>query len=399
MHLIENFKEDLAQMRTIISESSGPSVKSWLSVLRPSVFLKLLKLAISQHISPAQVGLAVGVGVCVGMTPLFGFHLLLCILLGSAFRLNKLVMYLAANISNPVLIPLIVYAEFQLGSLISSGQFESISIEVVNRGVGSWFYQVLTGSLVLGPLVGILLGFGVYFFMIASRARENTETVYDNIRIEIFKAFRKHSRFFAGYVNGKLRFDPVYRDALAVVPKEASILDVGGGVGLFCIYHHLFHLGNPVSKKIVVDWDDERVDLGKKVSNENAWPIRYQSKNAFSDEISGHFDSILLFDVLHYQKKPQQDQLIMELFKNLNPEGVLLIREMNSKHQIKNFFTWLLEKLSIGLSFTKATEVSSRSVNEYVEILVGLGMEVDWQPCARGVFFSNYLIVARKLSS
>ena len=55
---------------------------------------------------PAREAAAIGVGVFIGCLPFYGFHLLLCWMVGSLAGLNRLKMYLAANISNPLMAPL-----------------------------------------------------------------------------------------------------------------------------------------------------------------------------------------------------------------------------------------------------------------------------------------------------
>src|SRR5258707_1855802 len=59
----------------------------------------------------AREAAAIGVGVFIGCTPFFGFHLLICWAVGSVFRLNRLQVYLAANISNPLLAPFLIFAD------------------------------------------------------------------------------------------------------------------------------------------------------------------------------------------------------------------------------------------------------------------------------------------------
>ena len=48
---------------------------------------------------------AIGVGVFIGCSPFYGFHLILCIAVSTLFRLNRLKTYLAANISIPLVAP------------------------------------------------------------------------------------------------------------------------------------------------------------------------------------------------------------------------------------------------------------------------------------------------------
>ena len=50
---------------------------------------------------------AIGVGLFIGCSPFYGFHLLLCWIVGRLLGLNRLKVYLAANVSNPIVAPLL----------------------------------------------------------------------------------------------------------------------------------------------------------------------------------------------------------------------------------------------------------------------------------------------------
>src|SRR5690348_839311 len=70
---------------------------------------------------------AVALGVFVGCQPVYGFHLLICWGLGFALRLNRLKMYLAANISNPFVAPWLLFAEVQAGAWLRRGAFHALT--------------------------------------------------------------------------------------------------------------------------------------------------------------------------------------------------------------------------------------------------------------------------------
>ncbi len=397
MGFIDNIKSDFAQMRGVVEASSRGRFR----VLHPAIFIKVIQFAASQHLSPRQVALAVGVGVFIGVTPLLGLHLLISIVVASSLRLNKLIVYLAANISNPFLLPILMYIDFQLGSLILNGSFETLSVDLIHKGVDVWFYQILLGSLVLGPILGFFFGL-VSFFVLRRFERIGKTGLFSRhraIRRVIGDAFKKYSRFFSGYVRGKLLLDPVYVDCLGLVPGPSSILDVGGGVGLFGIYHQLYYGENSTGSKLVLDWDDKRIHLGQTVAEENSWNIEYKKSDVFNQVPCGNYDCILLFDVLHYQDVNCQKLVLENLYQRLNPGGVLIIREMNADYKIRNFFTTFLEKISLKFSFTKASDIHPMSASNYLDLLRSFGLSVSSQSCVKLPFFSNYLIVGKKTLS
>ena len=67
---------------------------------------------------PGRDAAALGVGILIGCSPFYGFHLLLVWFIGWLMRLNRLKMYLAANISNPLFSPVLVLSELQVGAWV-----------------------------------------------------------------------------------------------------------------------------------------------------------------------------------------------------------------------------------------------------------------------------------------
>src|SRR5471032_1046202 len=74
---------------------------------------------------------AVGLGVFIGCLPLYGLHLLICWAAGSVLRLNRLKVYLAANISNPLVAPWLIFSEVQAGAWLRRGSFHALTPQEV----------------------------------------------------------------------------------------------------------------------------------------------------------------------------------------------------------------------------------------------------------------------------
>ncbi|HEY4589438.1 MAG TPA: DUF2062 domain-containing protein, partial [Thermoanaerobaculia bacterium] len=69
----------------------------------------------TEGMSPGKQAAAVALGVFIGISPLYGLHLALCILLARLFRLNAGLTYLAAHISLPGITPFLILAELETG--------------------------------------------------------------------------------------------------------------------------------------------------------------------------------------------------------------------------------------------------------------------------------------------
>ena len=100
---------------------------------------------------------AVGLGVFVGCLPVYGFHLLLCWAIGSILGLNRLKLYLAANISNPLVAPWLVAAEIQAGAWVRRGSFQSLSPSAIKTaGMAVVGGDLLVGSLYVGAALAVV---------------------------------------------------------------------------------------------------------------------------------------------------------------------------------------------------------------------------------------------------
>ena len=89
----------------------------YLSV-RPLVrFVKFRILHVDD--SPKRIALGVSVGLFVAWSPLYGFHLLLSLILATALKANKLVAMLCVWISNAFTLIPIYYPNYLLGSMIT----------------------------------------------------------------------------------------------------------------------------------------------------------------------------------------------------------------------------------------------------------------------------------------
>lgn len=115
------------------------------------------------HLSPAAIGLGVGVGVFIGCLPLYGLHLGICVAAAAALRLNPPLVYAAANISNPLFAPMLITAELVIGERLRHGRLPGMHLEATTvwemaSAGGDLFLSCLLGSLILGSALGLGLG-------------------------------------------------------------------------------------------------------------------------------------------------------------------------------------------------------------------------------------------------
>jgi uncharacterized protein (DUF2062 family) len=110
--------------------------------------------------SSARIGASAGVGFFVGLTPLWGFQILLTLFLSHRLRLSKPIALLCAHIAIPPLIPMIIYVSLVIGRVLLGGEAgeASTSLELAPSDMLPWF----VGSFVLAVPVGLFGGLSVW---------------------------------------------------------------------------------------------------------------------------------------------------------------------------------------------------------------------------------------------
>jgi len=100
-----------------------------------------------------------------GIVPVWGFQLAIAITLAFLLRLNKVLVILAANISIPPMIPLILFLSHLTGSVWMGSNAQRISFtkELTLDMVEASFLQYVLGAITLAVIAGI--GSGLIAFI------------------------------------------------------------------------------------------------------------------------------------------------------------------------------------------------------------------------------------------
>lgn len=127
----------------------------------------LLDNFIHAHQSDKVKALSIAFGVFMGIIPIWGFQLVVAIFLAFIFRLNKTLVIIAANISIPPMIPLIIYGSYKMGAYWMGANrsditfSNNISLESVRHN----FEQYLYGSIILAIVAGAFFGLVTYLLL------------------------------------------------------------------------------------------------------------------------------------------------------------------------------------------------------------------------------------------
>lgn len=133
---------------------------SFVRYLRKENIKDFLKRNIQQTgDSIEKVTFSVMLGVFMGIVPIWGYQLITAIALAYLLKLNKFIVIVAANISIPPMIPLILYFSYVTGGwILSSDKHTAFSSDISFAWVRDNLFQYIIGSIVLAVIAAAIFG-------------------------------------------------------------------------------------------------------------------------------------------------------------------------------------------------------------------------------------------------
>ncbi len=95
-----------------------------------------------------------------GIFPVWGFQMLIAVVIAQLIKLNKALVLISSNISIPPMIPFIVYGSFQMGRMFVTEDAtwilfsKDLSLDDVKQNL----FQYITGSITLSIAAGLVTG-------------------------------------------------------------------------------------------------------------------------------------------------------------------------------------------------------------------------------------------------
>ena len=113
-----------------------------------------------------------------GIAPVWGFQLLIAITLSFLFRLNKALVIIAANISIPPMIPVIIFLSHVTGAfwMGKKAQHISFSTEITFEMIRANFLQYVLGAITLAIVSGVIFGVLTYGSIKLFKSRKGANT-------------------------------------------------------------------------------------------------------------------------------------------------------------------------------------------------------------------------------
>jgi uncharacterized protein (DUF2062 family)/2-polyprenyl-3-methyl-5-hydroxy-6-metoxy-1,4-benzoquinol methylase len=343
---------------------------------------------------PGREAAAIGIGVFIGCLPVFGLHLLLCLAIGWCLRLNRLKMYLAANISNPFFAPLLILVELEAGALLRRGSFHALTLDTV-RNIDPWSFgaDLVVGSVAVGGVLGLLTGAVTYAL---ARSGSGDEWFAELVR-------RASDRYIATSVTawefgrGKLRGDPLYRRVLAdgVLPPGGTLVDVGCGQGLMLallIEAADASRGPAYDALIGIETRPRIAAIARQALGGRAAIVEGDARTLLPPA----FTVALFFDVLHMMPAVDQEALLESAARSVEPGGVILIRETDATAGWRFNAVRLGNRLKAIAGGNWRQTFHFRTAAEWTLLSNGLGFDVERRGTSEGTPFANVLFVLRR---
>ena len=114
-----------------------------------------------------------GFGVFMGIIPIWGFQLVTAIALSFLFRLNKALVIIAANISIPPLIPVIIFLSNVTGAywMGDKARWIAFTTDITLAMIKDSFVQYVWGAITLAIIAGVIFGVLTYGLLKITKRR------------------------------------------------------------------------------------------------------------------------------------------------------------------------------------------------------------------------------------
>lgn len=154
------------------------------------------------------------------------------------------------------------------------------------------------------------------------------------------------------YMRVKTKLENNYSIFHELVPLQGRILDIGCGYG-FMSYMLSF---TSAQRSITgIDYDEKKIETANNCFSKNEM-INFVHSDVMAFEFE-KYDTIILADMLHYLPPAEQKLVIEKCIRNLNPGGMVVVRDGDADKKAQHKKTKLTEYFSTRvLGFNKTLE-------------------------------------------
>jgi SAM-dependent methyltransferase len=208
------------------------------------------------------------------------------------------------------------------------------------------------------------------------------------------------------FARAKLRYDPVFAAILArgLLPDRVRLADLGCGEGLL--------LALLVAARAQYDegaWPEDwppppqpvsllGIDLRRRAIRAAEIAVGDRASVCAGDirtTVIPERDAIVILDVLHYLKAPEQEAVLTKCRAALTRDGVLLIRIADADADLRFWITKICDKIATTFRSGAWPALHCRGLSEWTEMLERLDLRVRAEPMSAGTPYANVLLIAQ----
>lgn len=338
------------------------------------------------ELTPARAAFSVGIGICVGCTPLFGFHFLIVAALCLPLRLDLPISYISTHISNPLFLLLIVTADIKVGAVMLGRDIPNLTeshLSHLHHTLSIYFIEALAGSGVVGAVLGIVGG-ALAWFAVSRRAEPPK-----NLLAAIERSAARYGSPKSGeaqIVLGRLKGDPAVERIDALSGDLGSLFDGGCGRGELAVCLQELDRAHTVTG---IDVHAAQIATAQLARSPSA---------TFSigdlAEADLRADTLLFSDVLRCMKPAAQASLLERAADSLAPGGRLIVRELNARLTLRTRLTsWFAR---IDGRFDGFRPLYFRTTEQWAEAIEHAGLDCHVETLPARLLHGNVLLVGTK---
>jgi SAM-dependent methyltransferase len=338
----------------------------------------------TEHTTPGKVALGVGIGVFVGLSPFWGLHLAICVLLATMFRLNRVLVYAAANLAS-VVAPVAVIVELAVGHRLLRHAWLELSWSQSSEILGGMREQGLLGGL-LSLSADFLVG-GVVVSAVAGLAAGAATWVFARLGREAQSWYELVDRVTLRYLEVSIRDAEASRRALVVNPaygfllaepsfaSARRVLDLGCGRGLVAALALDAGLPVPANRAYVgVDRSERHIRVAREVYGAiDGHDFQATDLRDFDPPAA---DVVVLFNTLRYLPVGSQDALLRRLGRALPSGARIFVRDIDAGAGWRATAAVVRDLLGSWLPGRTSTGLHVRRASDLRNALVAAGFEV-----------------------
>jgi len=174
------------------------------------------------------------------------------------------------------------------------------------------------------------------------------------------------------------------------LPRKGRVLDAGCGFGLFSLY-----FASCEKERLLYSFDlnSDRIRQARASSKRLALDeqVQFQDCDILDYEFKQQVDAIVLLDLLHHIPTSAVPGLINHFYNTISDDGVVLIKDIESKPWYKVVFTWILDK-----AMDPKTPVNYYSKAEMIHMLQEHGFDVKSHQLLDILPYPHVLYICRK---